>query len=329
MTKERDDFWDDIDGALTPEQAAALLSADDEGDTTLPNGGEEKGSKPDAAPATDDGEQKADAETGGEQEQEPESAVILAKDGVHTIPYDRLVEAREQAKAAKAAEEAARQELEQLRAQAQQRAKDGEAPTIGDNLSAAAEAAMDAGASPDYFGDFSESALAAGIQRLTMERVQAEVKRQMAEALAPLQQKQQVEATEAHYRAIYAAHPDADSVAESAELQNWINAQPAFARSGYANVLANGGTQDVIDLFDAFKKATGSAMPVSDDIRAKAKAAVDAAAAQVPSSLSEFPGGRTGATSAAESMAEMDGVQLMRAMHDMDKEQIERFLNGL
>lgn len=322
MTKQREDFLDSIDGALTPEQAAQLLSMDGEGDTL----DRETGGKPDAAPELDD-KAKAGAEADGEPD--PANSVILAKDGVHTIPFDRLVEAREQAKAAKAAEEAARQELELLRAQAQQRADAGVAPTAGDNLAAAAEAAIDAGIDPDYFGDFSEEALAAGIRRLTAEQVQAEVQRHMAQALAPLQQKQQAEAQDAHYQAIYAAHPDADSLVESQELQDWINAQPAFARPGYAAVLSDGSTQDVIDLFTTFKESTGKAQQPAGDIHAKAKAAIDRAGAAVPNSLSDFPGGRTGATSRTEAMADMDGVQLMQAMTDMDKDQIEQYLNSL
>lgn len=325
MTKEREDFIDSIDGVMTPEQAAQLLDWDGEGDTPATG---ETGSKPDAAPEADDKAQN-EAEAGNnEQEPDPANAVVLAKDGIHTIPYDKLVEAREQAKAAKAAEEAARQELEQLRAQAQQRAEAGEAPTTGDNLSAAAEAAIEAGVDPELFGDFSEEAIAAGIHKLTQQQVQAEVQRQMAQALAPLQQQQAVDEQKAHYEAIYAAHPDADSIAESKELQDWINAQPAFARPGYEAVLTNGSTQDVIDLFDTFKQSTGAAQQPAD-IRAKAKAAVEKAGSAVPSSLSGFPGGRTGATSRTEAMADMDGVQLMQAMTDMDKDQIEQYLNSL
>ena len=92
-------------GDITPELASQLLSqAMNNGDTTAQTA--ETGSEPDTTQAGND---KTDTAGGTQQNQEQqaqqqqqvdesqlnaENAVILAKDGKHTIPYDKLVEAR-------------------------------------------------------------------------------------------------------------------------------------------------------------------------------------------------------------------------------------------
>lgn len=345
MTKEHDDFLEQIEGALTPEQAAQLMTLG-EGDTldkpedegTQPDGAPDEGSKPDSNADGSEGKPEP-SEDDNRDDIDPTKAVILAKDSKHTISYDKLVEAREAAKQAKAeaqqlqeAVEAANKELDQLRQEAQQRADAGIAPTATDKQLATAEAAIDAGIDPGLFGDFSEEALANGIQKLAAQLAAQEVQRQLGEALKPLQEKQVKDASESHYDAIYTAHPDADSIVESTELAEWMNAQPTFVRGAYEAVLANGTTQEVIELFDTFKKATGVTSQKdqkADDVKAQAKAAIASAKAPVPSSLSDLPGGTAGKGSRTEAMADMDSVQLMAAMEDMSPEQIEQYLNRL
>ncbi len=55
-------------------------------------------------------------------------------------------------------------------------------------------------------------------------------------------------ATDAHYKAIYKAHPDADAVANSAQFQHWLTMYPA-----YRTVMESGSTQQIIEMFTAFK----------------------------------------------------------------------------
>ena len=155
-----------IEGALSPEQAAAALAAG-EGDTSaeLENGG-----TPDATTVTDDaatdGDNKAkpDAAATGEdagtktEAGDSANAVVLARDGKHTIPYETLVKHREGEQHWKAQAEAAQQQLAELQAQAQARADAGTTPTKTDNMLATAEAAIEAGADVGIFGDFSEEA---------------------------------------------------------------------------------------------------------------------------------------------------------------------------
>lgn len=324
--QQQTEFIQSLDGELTPEQAAQLLELADMGDTgTEPDTGS---AMPGAAP--DDG---TNAEAGNSEAQptpelSADTAIILARDGKHTISYDKLVEAREGEKHWRAQAESAMQELGALKAASQARSEAGVAPTAVDNQVAAASAAIENGVDPSIFGDFSEDALAKGIATLVSQQVEARV----GKALEPLHQKQAVDATKSHYDAIYTAHPDADSLAESKELSDWIGSQPSFVQAAYRQVLETGTTQDVIELFDRFKAASGAQSPAVPDpaaTKAAAKAAVAKAQASVPDSLTGFPGGRPAAVTTAEAMAGMDGRQMLDAMSGMTPAQIETMLDRL
>lgn len=308
------------DGDLTPDQLNRLLAGEDyEGDTEAQ--ATETGGQPEASSGDDEGEPKNEAELSAD------NAVVMARDNKHTIPFEKLEEAREGQKHWRAQAEAAQQELEALKAAAQERADSGQAPTKQDNQIAAAEAAIDAGVDPELFGDFSEEALAAGINKLVQQQVEA----RLQSALAPYEKREAQTAVEAHYNAIYEAHPDADSVAQSQELTEWINSQPTFVRGSMAAVMQEGNTEQVIELLDAFKSATGTAQAAgnytANAVRSAANKKVASAKGDVPASLSDFPAGRAGATSSSEAMQDMAGVELLDAMDSMTPQQIEDFLN--
>lgn len=336
-----DNFLDSTIGAggdLTPEQAAQLLSLGIQGDTGAPS--PELSSGPAAAPAPTDDSPKPAAQP--EPELTAENAVILAKDGKHTISYDKLVQAREAAQTAQAAQqamaaqlEAANQKLVELQAQAQARAEAGQAPTQADTNAAAAQAAIDAGVDPALFGDFSPEAMAKGVAQL----VQAQVQARMAELdakLQPIQQQTARSATEVHLSAIYSAHPDADSIVESQEFAAWKSTQPGVVRAALDAALTTGSTSDVIEVFSAFKAATGqAAVPTATTAKAgqispaeAAKAAIARAAAPMPASISDIPGGRAGPTNVLEAMENMSGPEMLSAMNAMTPEQIDAYLNA-
>lgn len=302
------------DGNLTAEQAAQLIQLP-EGDTGVP----EKGGEPSATPEqNDEPEVVAD-----DNEPDPANTVILARDGVHTIGYDKLVEAREGEKAAKAALEAANAELESLRASAQQRADAGQAPTQADANLALAEQAIEQGFDPGIFGDFSEEAIAKGVQTLVDQRVEAA----LAKALKPIEAQQQQDVAQAHFAAIFERHPDAESIAESKELADWIAAQPSFARAGLEAVLKQGTASEVVEMLDAFKSSTGRTQPATDP-KAAARAAVSKAQAPVPASLSDIPGGAAGPTSKFEAMQQMSDVELTNALMGMSEREREQWFNS-
>lgn len=333
MTTQSEFFQEHaVNGELTDAQMVQMMSLP-EGDTSaLLEGGMPAATE--SAEATPDGEQgttnEAENESATTPEPDPAKAVVLAKDGVHTIPYEKLAEAREGEKHWKAQAEAATAELAALRAQAQQRADAGEAPTQTDAAVATAQAAIAQGVDPAIFGDFSEEALAQGIQKLVDMRVQEQVSAALNKALAPIQQKQQIDAVQSHMSAIYAAHPDADSIAESKELADWIAAQPSFARAGYQAVLQQGTTAEVIEFFDTFKQATGKAAqqntPEQSDVSAAAKAALAKAKAQVPTSLSEIPAGSKAHHDEAEALMEMSDSNALNSFMGKSPEQIRALL---
>lgn len=103
-------------GDLTDAQMAELLSLP-EGDTTTLM---VESGKPDPAPVAAPAEPQSTSTS--TTTQDPANPVVLAKDGVHTIPYEKLVEARDGEKHWKAQAEAAQQQLAALQAQADQRA---------------------------------------------------------------------------------------------------------------------------------------------------------------------------------------------------------------
>ena len=333
-----DNFLDSTIGAggdLTPAQAAQLLSLGIQGDTGAPS--PELSSGPAAAPAPTDGSPQPAAQP--EPELTAENAVILAKDGKHTISYDKLVQARETARAAQteaqtlaAQLQAAQQQLADLQAQAQARADAGQAPTATDNQVAAAQAAIDAGVDPALFGDFSEEALAKGITKLVEQQVAARMAAIDAK-LKPIEQQAATDATTAHFNAIYSAHPDADSIVESQEFAVWKGAQPAVVRAALDQALEKGSSTDVIEVFSAFKAATQQQSPPAAGKGAMtpaeaAKAAIAKASAPIPASLSDIPGGRVAGTNVFEAMDTMNSHELLAATSNMTAEQIEAWLNA-
>lgn len=295
------------DGNLTSEQVEALLSNDNQGD--IGDMSNENASKPIAG----GNDEAIDYDT-----LTAENAVILAKDQKHTISYDKLVEARDQSKHWKQQALDATAELERLQAEAAQRASSGQSATAQDNQVAAAQAAIDAGVDPEIFGDFSEEALASGINKLVEQRVNA--------LMQPLQQREAQTEAQAHQSAIYEAHPDADSIYESQEFAAWKASKPSFIQQSLDAVLANGTTSEVVELFSVFKAEAGGG---NSSIHSAAGKAIANAANAVPHSLSDIAGGRASPTSKAEGMAAMDGVDLLEAMGSMTPEQVEAYLNSL
>lgn len=342
-TSDITDFLDsnEVNGALSPLQAAQLLNLGGEGDTgaqALELGGAPATTTAATDKSTDPlrPDEKTNDSTGaapaGEAPATPaeptkDNAVLLAKDGVHTIPYEKLEQARQGEQHWKAQAEASQQELVALKAAAQARVDAGQAPTTTDNQVAAAQAAIEAGVDPDIFGDFSEEALAKGIQTLVDQRVSSMVTAKLHEALAPLREQQAQGEHQAHYSAIYARHPDADSIAQSVELEAWIKAHPSYAQPALRAVLDGGSTAQVNELFDNFKAATKAPVTPAAGLKDAARAALASAQTVIPASLSDIPGGRVVGASVQEQLAAMDPISMANAMLDMSPEEQNKFLD--
>lgn len=339
------EFIESLEEALTPEQVAQLLGLGDEGDIDDES---ENGGEPGAA--TDAGnEPNEELEAGkkGVTEEEldglnSENAVVMAKDGKHTIDFSVLSDQRVKAKTAeqelateRERREAAEAELAALKADAQDRKDAGKPATAVDQNLEAAQAAVDAGVDPSVFGDFSEESIAKGVafiaEQLAERKTQGlrEELQELKKLILPMQDRHVDDASKAHVAAIMAVHPDADSIAESQELVSYIESLPSYARAGYRNVLANGSAEEVIEAFDAFKAATGVTQTTATDLRATAKSLIAKTKVEPPISLTDVPGARSGPATTDEALAAMDGVGLLSAMDDWPQERIDRFLNGL
>lgn len=66
--------------------------------------------------------------------------------------------------------------------------------------------------------------------------------------MPPAAQQSATSAQEVHMQRIYAAHPDADAVFKSAEFHRWLTRTPRFK-----DTPTQGSTQEIIDMFTAFK----------------------------------------------------------------------------
>lgn len=259
------------------------------------------------------------------------NAVVASKDGKYVIEYEKLAEAR----TGRSQAQARVVELEALLQAASERVGANEPPTQAATNAAIADQAMKTGVDPAVFGDFSEADIAKGVNQLVDERVNAAIAAVNAKvdaALTPLKQQQATDEGRAHMGAIYKAHADADSLVDSKEFAGWIESLPKFAQNAYRAVLdpKTGGTaQEVIELFDAFKAATGrTAVDGQPDAKAVAQAALaKAATAQAPMSLSDIPGGRSGSTDKFEALDAMDPVAQMTALMKMTQSERDGYMN--
>lgn len=336
MTVDANSLNDDsFDGDWSPQQAAQYLEDSMNGDTAQADSIEtpadtdaDEADKPATVAPTDT---PAEPSSNDDKEADGEP-VVLARDGLHTIPYETHVAYREGERAAKEALAAANAELEILRKQPK---PDTAAATQQDKDIETAQAAIDAGVNPDYFGDFSEEALAEGINKLIDERVSAQVEARVAKALEPMQAKEQESAADAHMRTIYDAHQDADSIVESGEFSSWKAQQPSYIQAALDGVLQQGTAEQVVELLNNYKQSTNStpepakAEPSKDELKAKAREAIKNTAPVVPASLSDIPGGHKGATNITEQMESMSAIELADTMMDWSAEKREQYLNNL
>lgn len=302
-----------VDGGLTAAQMMELVQLP-EGDIASASTASANSSVP--AAASDAQTQKptdTQSNTTATAPTEAQAQVILAKDGVHTIPFEKLVEAREEGKHWKAQAQAAQDALAALQAQADARAEAGKAATATDKAVEAASAAIEAGADPDLFGDFSEEAIRAGVKKLVAEQaasLRESIRAELQQELTPIKQAKQVDEAEQARNLVLSKHPDAASIAESAELEQWVQSKPAFVRGAYQQVITGGTPAQVVELLDAFKAETNPATANAGAEAAAAKAIANAKT-RSPSSLSDIPGGVAASTKPAEGLADASAQDLI------------------
>lgn len=261
-------------------------------------------------------------------EENAENSVVLAKDGKHTIPFERLQETREQVQQYK-------QQVEQLTAQLAAQQTPGNTQVAQQNA-AVAEAVIEAsGNNADVmalFGDFSEEAIAKGVEALVSQRVSAQVQSMMDAALAPYKQQQRLSAEQQHFAYIGSAHPDYESIPESQEFQAWKDAQPSFIRSAYDDVLNKGNAEQVVELLSLYKSQNNVSPKVdtpapTQAMVEKAKQAVQNAPSKVPHSVTDLPAGSPAALSADERLSNLSGPELLAEMENWSPDQVEAYMS--
>ena len=299
-----------VDGAL-PEEAMVKLLTGDLGDT-----GDSPAPEPEAEPAT---EQADD----GSAEETP---VVLAKDGKNTIPYEKLVEAREEAKAARAEREALMQEMESIKAMLADKQEaprteqaDTETGPVADELQDLKDQLADL---PEVI-EFVERYTGSQLKQVEMLKAQIEA---LTAQIEPIRKTEQTRVVEDHFRAITTAHADADMIVESPEFVEWKGKQPSFTQEAYDAVLERGTAQQVIELFSTFKDATGwsKADATAGDTEAPRTVKVN-----TPKSLSDIPGGTAAPHDEAEALTQMSQTGRLQKMLNLDPSKIEDLMARL
>lgn len=336
----------EANGDLSPEDMFGLL-AGVSGDTTTPV---VEAAQP-AAASDADTQAAKDAEAAAalaaapaaapavaDPAEDPANTVILAKDGKHTIGYEKLVEARDAAKAADARAAAAVAEAEALRAQLAAKPTAAPAPAPVKDPAAADPTGVDADGEP-LFGDYTEEQMAKGVQKLIDKAVATAVAATEAKfeaKLAPVAAKATTDAATEHFKTIYTAHPDADSVWQSTEFAAWKATQPRVVQAAYNQVLEGGTASDIVEVFNAYRVAHPDATaaapvaPVAAPASAKAKAAAIVNAAKAnpksPTSLTDIPAGAAAAVDEAGALTQMGDQDLLTKFGNMKPADIERTL---
>lgn len=313
----------DADGNLTDAQTAQMLALDPfQGDTDTQLS-ESDVPDIDATPA----EAKSPPETLPAEAAQPEpEPVVLAKDGVHTIPFEKLEEARQQAQhwARVAAEKDA--EIARLAAAAAQ------APTTP-----ATEETQPPEEGEVSFGDYSDEDMKKGVQAVAQSVVAkavADINAKFEQVLAPIKAQEQTTALEAHFKALTDANPDHNEIAAGKPLQDWIESQPSFVRDHYKAVFERGTTSQVIELVSTFKKQSGyeTPAPTAPAVTAaqKAKEVIASAKNVRPTSLTDIPSGSTAHHDEAEAVREMTSTGLMAKFSNVgDRDKIMAQLDRL
>ncbi len=285
----------------------------DEDRMLLANGepveGEITGESPDAD-STDDTEEQGDE--GQEAEGQAEEAVVLAKDGKHTIPFDELQKARDAAAFWQAQAEEAKQAIQQQQeAPAQYQQVD---------LKSLRKQLRDATLLDDEaLIDDLEGQIDAELVRVAQATAQQQFSAAMAEANEQAEQRAIASAAES----LIAKYPALDHTKPTANAEAIAVVQALSAM--YAN-----DRPRATALSDAVTKAAsmfgldGNSQPDLSDAAAKAEKAIAAAKAKqkVPSSMASIPSAPTPPTDEMQAIGQMSPQQMQDKMMEMPREKI-------
>ena len=299
--------------ALTEEQVIALSEGHTvEGETAAP--------KEEAAEDVESPAHEAEAKEPVVEEEN----VLLAKDGKHIIPFERLQEMTEKAAQWEAF---AREQAALVESMKQAKAEDAE---TGGTKAQEAVIAEYAGDFPEVFEDLKGHFQSMIDAKVTAKMTELEAK--LDNVIAPMQQQAEDNSREAHFAAIKSVINDFDQLVDSGVVEDWIKTQPSYVQKAANQVLygipgvknSAGTASEVIELFSNYKASQPNkqAAPSKDDLNAKANAVIAKAKAKTPTSLTDVPSGTSAAIDDDAAEAGMNAQQLFAKYQGMPPEKI-------
>jgi|SRR5450631_186433 len=263
----------------------------------------------------------ADKDSDEKEDKEPEYK-LLAKDNIHEIPYQELLDTRQR-----------EAEWKEFANQQSQLIADLQTAKIEDAGTGKTEA-QDA-VKAEYAGEFPEVAsdLKPYIQSMIDDGIKsglAQFQEEINKRVAPVEQIANESYWDKYFTSIRNAHPDADSIVDGKDLQVWIDAQPSFVRDKYVEALEyKGPAKNLIELFAKFKQDTGSDKPKepATDVAGKAKSAIAKVKSPVPGSLSDIPAGTTGHHDEAEAVLNMSPRELERKFAGKSADEVMKMMS--
>ena len=261
-----------------------------------------------------DSEENADEKETADSEhiENADNTVILAKDGKHTIPYEKLLEARNAEKAIKAELATVKAELDALRQGKKSNQATDETEQVDDDL--------------DNLDDEEIFMSKKDLNKFLNDTVA----KQVNERLKIIEQQQAISVAEQHYQAIFAKHPDADSIVESSELENWITAKPVYVQNAIRQILQQGTSAEVISLLDDFK-ADAKTVPEKRSLdltkinQAAEKKISQAQKPVAPDTLSNLDGAKTVSKGQVD-YSHLSGSDMLNVFSDKSLDEIEKML---
>lgn len=107
-----------------------------------------------------------------------------------------------------------------------------------------------------YESEWPEVAEAEQLKRdAQLQHMRDSIYSEMGEALAPIAEMYQQMQVDAHQQTIRNQHPDVDDIKQ--DLVGWVDQQPDFVRPAFQQVLKQGSADQVNQLIDHYKQATG------------------------------------------------------------------------
>jgi len=297
-------------GELTEDEQEKFLAGEIMGETT------------EESPAPDTEEKATDTTAptpASDESAEGTKPVVLARDGVHTIPYSRMEELQGKLDGAKAETEQLRSALEEQKGllakltTAQQEDEGTGTTTATDSILALLE--------EDYPG------ITAELHRSIIDPLKADIAPLKANKEAEEKASAETKAREAFDASIADIEPSYPQVVKTPEFWGWFEKQSPLIRTAQ-NSSDPAVIAEVVKLYNSQTQAsdTGKAETTSDKVKDAIEKAKSRSTVQT---LSDVPGGSSPATNAIDSFTRMSPSEQQAYMLNLSDTDREKLLNKL